>query len=107
VRRSKALFGRVSFSSPKSRFQIVRTRYTGFDELRAMILGRDYSLPEGMTVAAPELVALEPAQAATPAFQIQVPADAQPGTRLPMNIRAETEEGLLIGGVTLFFDVRP
>lgn len=106
-RRSKALFGRASFSSPKSRFEIVRTRYSGFAELRSQILDRDYSLPPAMTVAAPERVALEPAAAATPAFEIQVPADAQPGTRLPMNIRAETDHGVLVGGVTLFFDVRP
>ncbi|MPZ91075.1 MAG: hypothetical protein GEU68_05510 [Actinobacteria bacterium] len=106
-RRSKALFGRVCFSSPKSRFEVVRTRYSGFDELRAQILDRDYSLPPTMTVAAPERVTLEPAAAATPAFEIQVPADARPGTRLPMNIRAETEDGVLIGGVTLFFHVRP
>jgi hypothetical protein len=105
--RSKALVGRVAFSSPKSRYEVVRTRYSGFDELRRLILGRDYSLPEGMTVVAPQLVALEPGATAAPAFEIHVPNDAQPGARLPMNIRAETEDGTLVGGVTLFFEVRP
>ena len=107
ARRSKALFGRVSFSSPKSRFELVRTRYSGFDDLRARILDRDYSLPEGMTVAAPELLELEPNEAQAPAFEVQVPSDAQPGTRLPMNICAETQDGVLVGGITVFFDVRP
>ena len=105
--RSKALFGRVTFSSPKSRFELGRTRYAGFESLRRAILDRDYSLPTGMTVDAPETVALDPAEALTTAFAIQVPNDAQPGTRLPMNIRAETDDGALVGGVTLFFDVRP
>jgi hypothetical protein len=105
--RSKALVGRVAFSSPKSRFERRHTRYTGFDSLRRAILDRDYSLPAGMTVDAPEAVALEPAEAVTTAFGIQVPNDARPGTRLPMNIRALNEDGALVGGVTLFFDVRP
>jgi hypothetical protein len=107
--RSVATFGSVVFNSPKSRFRMVKTRYTGFDALRELILSRDYSLPAGMdvTVDVPELLRLAPAQQLLANFEIKVPDDAVPGTRIPMNIVAETEEGTLVGGVTIYFDVRP
>jgi hypothetical protein len=106
--RSKATFGRVALSSPKSRFQLVKSRYTGFDSLREAILGRDYSLPAGMDVAVrepPEQLRLGPTQARVVGFYIKVPDDAAPGSRIPMNVRAEAEDGTLVGGVTLYFDV--
>jgi hypothetical protein len=107
---SKALLGGVRFSSPKSRFSMVRTRATGFDQLRSLILDRDYSLPPGMDVTvttdAPQL-ALAPAQSLLATFEVKVPDDAVPGTRIPMNIVAVDEDGTLVGGVTVFFDVKP
>lgn len=107
---TKALFGRVRFSSPKSRFQMTRSRYTGFDDLRTLILDRDYSLPPGMEVTvttdAPQL-RLAPAQSLLATFEVKVPNDAVPGTRIPMNIRAEGDDGVLVGGVTVFFDIEP
>lgn len=109
---SKAFFGRVRFNSPKSRFRMVRTRATGFDALRQVILDRDYSLPAGMEVTVttgapgPQL-ALAPAQSLLTTFEVKVPDDAVPGTRIPMNIVAEDEDGALVGGVTVFFDIEP
>ena len=85
-------------------------RYTGFDELRRLILDRDYSLPPGMEVTvttdAPEL-RLAPAESLLASFETKVPNDAARGTRIPMNIRAEADDGSLVGGVTLFFDIEP
>ncbi len=111
ARRSKAVFGRIAFSTPKSRFRIAKTRYMGFDDLRKLILSRDYSLPPGMDVAiTPETPAaprLAPTDSLVPNFEITIPADAAPGSRLPLNIRAETDDGALLGGVTVYFEVRP
>lgn len=110
ARRSKALFGQIAFSTPKSRFRITKTRYTGFEDLRKLILSRDYSIPAGMEVAvtqAPEAPRLAPTESLVPNFEITVPPNATPGTRLPLNIRAESEDGALLGGVTVYLDVRP
>lgn len=106
-RRPRDLVGAVSFSSPKSRFQLSRTRYRGLDELRSRILERDYSLPVGMTVDAPAVVELDTDEFAVAPFEVLVPLDAQPGDRFPLNIRAENHDGGLVGGVTLFFQVEP
>lgn len=106
--------GQVTFSSPKSRFRMVKARYAGFEALRAAILAGDYSLPPGMdiTITTPPAAGLPAGPTAVGAasalplrFEIKVPDDAQPGTRIPLNIVAEREDGSLVGGVTLFFHV--
>jgi hypothetical protein len=58
------------------------------------------------TTDAPEL-RLAPAGSLLATFEIKVPDDAVPGTRIPMNIRAEADDGSLEGGVTIFFDIEP
>jgi hypothetical protein len=111
ARRQRELLGRVSFTSPKSRFQPVKLRYSGFEELREKILQRDYSLPAGMDVnvthQAPDDAALGPADRVVSTFNVHVPNDVSPGTRIPMNIVAEADDGGLIGGVTVYLDVAP
>lgn len=105
---SRSPWGRVSFESPKSAFRAVKTRYVGFDTLRQQILSRDYSLPPGMTVTVQDgTPRLEPGEHRVPRFRIQVPADAAPDTRLPLNILAVDDAGRMVGGVTLYFHVRP
>jgi hypothetical protein len=106
-RRRRDLVGAVSFSSPKSRFQLSRTRYGGLDALRSRILEGDYSVPVGMVVDAPAVVELDTEEFAVAPFEVLVPLDAQPGDRFPLNIRAENDDGGLVGGVTLFFHVEP
>jgi hypothetical protein len=105
--RPRGLVGAVSLSSPKSRFQLSRTRYRGLDDLRTRILERDYSLPVGMVVDGPARVELETEGFAVAPFDVLVPVDAQRGDRFPLNIRAENDDGGLVGGVTLFFQVEP
>ncbi|MGR8980662.1 MAG: hypothetical protein ACU84H_11325 [Gammaproteobacteria bacterium] len=102
------LFGSVTFQSPKLAFRAVKTKYVGFEALRQQILSRDYSLPEGMTVMVEDdAPRLERQEQRVLKFRIQVPGDAQPATRLPVNIVAEDEDGGLIGGVTVYFHIRP
>lgn len=105
--RPRDLVGAVSLSSPKSRLQLSRTRYRGLDDLRTRILERDYSLPVGMVVDGPAGVELEIEGFAVTPFDVLVPVDAQRGDRFPLNIRAENDDGGLVGGVTLFFQVEP
>lgn len=97
----------MTFSSPKSRFALTHTRYLGLAELRQRIVERDYSLPVNMVVTAPDAIDLEPTGTAMASFEVHVPADARPGDRIPMNIRAETDDGTLVGGVTVYFEVEP
>ena len=101
-------FGRVTFESTKTGVRATKTRFAGFETLRQQILSRDYSLPAGMTITLEETTMLLEAQAErTPKFRVQVPGDATPDTRLPVNIIAEDEAGGFIGGVTVYFHVRP
>ena len=106
-RRSRELVGAVSFSSPKSRFQLQHARYVGFDALRARILERDYTLPEGMIVTAPETVDLTPGADVLAPFEITIPTNAQPGERFAVNINAEDDQGVVVGGATVYFEVEP
>lgn len=102
-------FGRITFESPKLAFRATKTKYTGFDTLRQQILSRDYSLPAGMTVTPQEIVTpgLAPNETRMHRFRVQVPANAPPDTRIPLNIVAQDEAGGLLGGVTVYFHVRP
>ncbi len=101
-------FGRLVFDSSKSAFRATKTKYEGFESLQQVILGRDYSLPAGMTVTVLEPVPLMGFQEERKmTFRIQVPPDAPPDTRIPVNLVAQDEAGALIGGVSVFFHVRP
>ena len=101
----------IVFGSPKARFKTAKTKYIGFEGVRSAILGRSYDLPAGMTVAvqgAPDgTVALGVGEERLATFLVQVPANATPGTRVPVNIVARTADGQAVGGVTVFFDVKP
>jgi len=104
----RSLFGRVTFASSKTGIRATKTRYEGFETLRQQILSRDYALPAGMTVTVEETTMLLEAQAErTPKFRVQVPGDALPDTRLPVNLIAEDDAGGFVGGVTVYFHVRP
>ncbi len=89
---------------------LAKTRYEGFEAYRQTLLSRDYSLPKGQTLLAdggpltkgPQL---EPGAGRTLEFTGTVPADARPGSRIPVNLIARTAEGVLAGGVTLILNV--
>jgi hypothetical protein len=104
-------FGKLVFGSPKSTLRATKTKYVGFETLRQKILSRDYSIPPNwhitVNLGAEEHVHLDPGAIHTARFKITVPPDVAPGTRLPINIVAESLEGTLIGGVTVLFQVRP
>ena len=100
-------FGSVIFESPQLAFRAVKTKYVGFEALRQQILSRDYSLPAGMTVTVEDdAPRLERQEKRVLKFRIQVPGDAPPDTRLPVNIVANDEDGGLVGGVTVYFHIR-
>jgi hypothetical protein len=48
---------------------------------------------------------LAPGQAVAPIFTLQMPGDARPGDRIPVNLFAETDDGALVVGVTLYFEI--
>jgi hypothetical protein len=106
---SQSLLGRVDFGTTKSTFSTAKSRYVGFDVLRERILSRDYSLPAGMEITVKDApvtgLRLTPQQEVTPIFTVTIPGDATPGERIPVNIVAETGDGALLGGVTIFFDI--
>jgi hypothetical protein len=115
VDRSAAVAPRVSlvrsvqFSTPKSSFRDAKIKYDGFDGFRETILSRDYSLPPGMQIdldEADEDLRMMPQEMHLSRVTIKVPDDAADGMRLPVNIVAETGAGVLLGGVTILFQVQ-
>jgi hypothetical protein len=104
-------FGKLVFGSPKSTFRAAKTKYVGFEALRQKILSRDYSVPPNWHITAnlgaADDLHLDPGGAHKARFKITVPPDTAPGTRMPINIVAESLDGTLIGGVTVLFQVRP
>ena len=88
----------------------VKTRYDGFDEIKKTILARDYSLPPNMTVTVDgndpqEGIVLQEKGTTDVEVAVTIPPDAKPGTSIPMNLRALTENGVLAGGVTIVFNI--
>ena len=95
----------------KRRLRSVKTRYEGFDKLTDRLLAGDYRLPDGMTVTANGApiengIIVEAKTEKNVDFEITVPADAAPGSTYPVNLLAKTEDGRLVGGVTLIINVK-
>jgi hypothetical protein len=103
------VFGKVDFRSAKLSIHSAKTKYEGFEGLRQQVLDRDYSLPEGTVTVdnVGEALRLAPRSSFVTKFQVKIPADVPPGSRLPINLVAEDAAGVVVGGVTAYFDVVP
>lgn len=105
-------------SASRSRFNLeyqprlvaVKTRYEGFDEIKKTILSRDHSLPRGMIVTVDgndlrEGIILAEKGSKDVEIAVKIPPDAKPGSTIPMNLLALSEDGVLAGGVTIIFNI--
>ena len=95
----------------RRRLKVVKTKYVGFDAVRAAARAQVRPLPVAMTItldgAAPASeVALAPGEMRTLKLAVKVPNDAAPGTRFPFNLTARAADGSLAGGVTLLLHVK-
>jgi hypothetical protein len=77
--------------------------------LQKLILSRDYSLPAGTVALAGggDTIEVAPATVELAKFKVTIPNDAPPGKRLPVNIKAVDSIGGTVGGITVYFDVKP
>ena len=94
----------------RARLVAAKTRYTGFEKIKETILSRDYSLPPGMTVTVDgndprEGVVLQEKGGKDIDVAVKIPPDARPGSSIPMNLVALSEDGVLAGGVTVIFNI--
>jgi hypothetical protein len=107
--RGRAALGRIDFATPKSGFRTAKTKYVGFEELRKRILSANYSLPAGTVRLAngDETLRVDAETVAVAKFEITIPNDAKPGRRFAVNIRAVDPIATILGGVTIYFDVKP
>jgi hypothetical protein len=88
---------------------VTRARYTGYETYKKALLARNFDLPPGM-----EFEATEPAdgplfsgrQIRDIAVQLKVPEQAPNGQQYSINVRAQTETGRLLGGVTFLLNVQ-
>ncbi|HEV3408912.1 MAG TPA: hypothetical protein VG095_01355 [Chthoniobacterales bacterium] len=88
---------------------VTRARYTGYDTYKQALLSRNFDLPPGMEFDVPEQPQgpfLRARERRNLAVQLKVPNDAQTGQHYSINVRAQTENGRLIGGVTFLLDVK-
>lgn len=95
----------------RPQLQAVKQKYVGFEELREKILARDYSLPQGMTIAAdgqPMEKGLDVSAKESRAVKIsiRVPDDAEPGSTVPVTLLAFSADGVLAGGITVIITVK-
>lgn len=102
--------GRFEFQL-RRRLKVVKTKYAGFDAVRAAARAQVRPLPAAMTItldgALPAAeVALAPGEIRTLKLAVKVPDDAAPGTRFPLNLLARATDGSLAGGVTLLLQVK-
>jgi hypothetical protein len=100
---------KFSFVSQPS-LAAVKNRYVGFEKIKEAILSRDYSLPDGMTITADgqtlaEGIEIDPKIEHSIRFAIKVPDDALPGSSYPITLIAQSADGVLAGGVTMFINV--
>ena len=92
----------------RERYSVNRARYRGHDSYRRQLLDSDFSLPEGMTFERPggaDGLAVGAAQIRAVPIRLQVPSQARTGDRYSINVRATTDDGRLIGGVTFLLEV--
>jgi hypothetical protein len=90
-------------------YVVTRARYTGHETYKKALLARNFDLPPGM-----EFEATEPAdgplfsghQTRDIAVQVKVPEQAPNGQQYSINVRAQTETGRLLGGVTFLLNVQ-
>ena len=95
----------------RRRLKVVKTKYVGFEAVRAAALAQVRPLPPAMAITidnapAGDGVALAPGETRALQFEVKIPDDALPGTQLPLNLLARAADGSLAGGVTLLLQVK-
>lgn len=95
----------------RRRLKVVKTKYVGFEAVRAASRDQARPLPRAMTIAvdgAPVAagVVINAGEMRPLKFEIKVPDDAPPAARFPLNLLARAADGSLAGGVTLLLEVK-
>ena len=90
-------------------YVVTRARYTGYETYKKALLARNFDLPPGMEFEATEQPAgplLKARATRNVSVQLKVPLQAPSGQQYSINVRAQTESGRLIGGVTFLLNVQ-
>jgi hypothetical protein len=90
-------------------YTVTRARYTGYETYKKALLARNFDLPPGMEFEATEQTdgpLLKGRATRNVSVQLQVPPQAPNGQQYSINVRAQTETGRLIGGVTFLLNVQ-
>jgi hypothetical protein len=90
-------------------YVVTRARYTGYETYKKALLARNFDLPPGMEFEATEQPAgplLSARATGNVSVQLKVPPQAPSGQQYSINVRAQTETGRLIGGVTFLLNVQ-
>jgi hypothetical protein len=88
---------------------VTRARYTGYETYKKALLARNFDLPPGMEFEATEQTdgpLLKGRATRNVSVKLQVPPQAPNGQQYSINVRAQTETGRLIGGVTFLLNVQ-
>ncbi|MEO8439900.1 MAG: hypothetical protein ABI540_06715 [Spartobacteria bacterium] len=90
-------------------YRVTRARYTGHEAYKKALLARNFDLPQGMEFQATEQTngpLLRSRETRNVSVQLRVPPQAPSGQQYSINVRAQTETGRLIGGVTFLLNVQ-
>lgn len=90
-------------------YVVTRARYTGHETYKKALLARNFDLPPGMQFEATEQTdgpLLKGRATRNVSVQLNVPPQAPIGQQYSINVRAQTETGRLIGGVTFLLNVQ-
>jgi hypothetical protein len=90
-------------------YTVTRARYTGYETYKKALLARNFDLPPGMEFEATEQTdgpLLKGRATRNVSVKLQVPPQAPNGQQYSINVRAQTETGRLIGGVTFLLNVQ-
>lgn len=111
-RPSKQIAGRGKWELSMNRFpirKVVRARYTGYEELREQLKKMRFPLPEGMILETQDAgtgLMMNRKEQKDIKVTLKVPPQAQTGESYTVNIKALTNNGALVGGVTLSLHVK-
>lgn len=92
----------------RKRYQVTRARYIGYEQYKDSLLKSNFPLPDGFIFIVNEnqAVQLDAKETREIPIKIEIPVDAEDGKEFSLNVKAKTNNGQLIGGITLLIKIK-
>lgn len=105
-----SLFSNQFRLHPRSPVVAEKHRYDGYEQIREDILAADNTLPDGMwiTVDGEDIgdgIQLDEGETREVQLELKIPDDIVPGTTVPVNLAARTDDEVPLGGISVILTV--